>query len=237
MWLEKLTTPKVLTGLNVAAALALLAGVALAVFYAPQERVMGDVQRLFYFHVPAAWVGFAGFLVAVVAGLAYLRTGQRAWDQLSVALIEVGLLFSLITVVTGSVWAYPAWGTWWTWDPRLTTYTIMILLYVAYLMLRQAIEDPDKRARFGAVYSLVAFISVPITFFAIRIWRTIHPAVIGTASETAQGGFDMTAPMVETFLLTNVAFVVIFIALTLNRARQEQLADRVERLKAQLAEA
>ena len=109
--------------------------------------------------------GMLGFGVAVIAGIAYLITRQRKWDIAGYAAVEVSLVFFFIAIVAGSIWARRTWGTWWTWDPRLTSAAIVELVYAAYLMLRQGIEDPDRRARFGAVYAIVAFISVPITFF------------------------------------------------------------------------
>jgi heme exporter protein C len=149
-------------------------------FYAPMEAVMGQVQRVFYFHVAAGWVGMLSFLVAAVAGIAYLahQKEQVGYRRPGLGGDRHGVCF--INIVTGSIWARPIWNTWWTWDPRLTTATIMELIYAAYLMLRQGIEDPDRRARFGAVYAIMGFVSVPLTFFSIRLFRTIHPVVIGS---------------------------------------------------------
>ena len=167
---------KILTTVTV-----VLLGIAtLMVFlYAPLEAVMGPVQRVFYFHVASTWTGMLGFLVSAVAGVAYLRTRKPIWDVTGVAGVEIGLVFTLIGIVSGSIWARPIWNTWWTWDPRLTTTTIMELVYFAYLMLRQGIDEPERRARFGAVYTIIGFISVPLTFFSIRIFRTIHPVIVG----------------------------------------------------------
>ena len=223
--------------LNVLTIVLLVIATALVFFYAPRERVMGDVQRIFYFHVPSAWVGFLAFLVTLVAGIAYLRTGSRGWDRVGYASVEIGLVFTVMTIVSGSIWARPAWNTWWTWDPRLTTYTILALIYVAYMMLRQGVEDPDRRARFAAVYGIVGFISVPITFFSIRWWRTIHPVVIGSSSPTAEGGFDMTSPMRLVFFFSLFTFTVLYFCFLANRLRLERLAERVEQLKARLLSA
>ena len=137
--------------LNIVAAILMLIATAMVFFYAPQERQMGEVQRIFYFHVPSAIMSFLAFGVTLVAGIAYLATRKNIWDQVGAASVEIGLLFTLSAMVSGSIWARPIWNTWWTWDPRLTTYTIMALIYIAYLMLRQGIEDPDRRARFAAV--------------------------------------------------------------------------------------
>ncbi len=228
---------RTLQTLNIITILMLLANTALIFLYAPRERIMGEVQRIFYFHVGVAWVGMAAFVVALIAGVIYLRSGDLRWDRLGAASVEIGLLFAFMTIVSGSVWARPAWNTWWTWDPRLTTYTIMVLIYIAYLMLRQGIDEPGRRARFAAVYAIVGFISVPITFFAIRIWRTIHPAVIGTGAETAQGGFDMTSPMVIVLLFSIATLSVLYVCLMANRLQLEKLAERVEHLKARVLSA
>ena len=220
--------------LNVVSALLMLAAVGLVFFYAPEELVMGQVQRIFYFHVASAWVGFLAFFVTLVAGIAYLRTGKPVWDRLGSSSVEVGLLFSISAGVAGAIWARPIWNTWWTWDPRLTTYTIMALIYIAYLMLRQGIEDPDRRARFAAVYGILGFISVPITYMSIRWWRTIHPVVIGNSSDTAKGVFAMTPPMLATFLFSLFAFTVLYFCFLANRLRLARLAECVEQRKAQL---
>ena len=158
--------PKLLTVLDIVAVVMLLVATAMVFFYAPMEAVMGQVQRVFYFHVASAWVGMLAFLVAAIAGVAYLRTGDRKWDITGLSAIEIGIVFALIAIISGSIWARPIWNTWWTWDPRLTTTTIMLLIYAAYLLLRQGIEDPDRRARFGAVYAIIGFLSVPLTFFS-----------------------------------------------------------------------
>jgi len=195
------------------------------------ELVMGQVQRIFYFHVANAWVGMLGFMVAAVAGIVYLRTHNQKWDIIELAAVEISLVFFITTIVTGSIWAYPAWGTWWTWDPRLTTAAILEMIYIAYLLLRQGIEDPERRARFGAVYTLIGALSVPITFLSIRLFRTIHPALIGTASSAAQGGFDMTPRMLQTFFFSLLTFSVIFATLLWHRIRLGRLAEKVEQMK------
>jgi heme exporter protein C len=225
---EKPLLLSILDGVTVAL---LLIATGMVFFYAPEEAVMGQVQRVFYFHVAAGWVGMLGFLVAAVAGIAYLRSGERKWDITGLAAVEIGMAFAFINVVTGSIWARPIWNTWWTWDPRLTTATIMLLIYAAYLMLRSGIEDPDRRARFGAVYAIVGFISVPLTFFSARLFRTIHPVVIGSNQPGAEGAFDMTPKMLQTFLFSLLVFSFIFVDLLWHRVRLGWLQDKVEQLK------
>jgi heme exporter protein C len=223
--------PRWLNVLDFATAGIMLVAVALVFLYAPEEAVMGQVQRVFYFHVSAGWVGMLGFLVAAIAGIIYLRTGRRDWDIVGLSAVEIGMAFAFINIVTGSIWARPIWNTWWTWDPRLTTATVMELIYAAYLMLRAGLEDPDRRARFGAVYAIVGFLSVPITFMSIRIFRTIHPVVIGSGDPNATGSFDMTPKMLQTFMFSLLAFSVFFADLLWHRVRLGRLSDKVEQLK------
>ena len=217
---------------------AVLMGIAtLMVFmYAPLEAVMGPVQRVFYFHVASTWTGMLGFLVSAIAGIAYLRTKKMLWDVTGVAGVEIGLVFTFIGIVSGSIWARPIWNTWWTWDPRLTTTTIMELIYLAYLMLRQGIDEPERRARFGAVYTIVGFISVPLTFFSIRIFRTIHPVIVGDVDASSVGAFDMTSRMLQTFIFSLVTFSFLFATLLWHRIRVGLLAEHVSQQKQQLEE-
>jgi heme exporter protein C len=226
--------PGLLTVLDVATILLLLVAIWMVFIYAPVEAVMGLVQKVFYFHVASAWVGMLGFLVAAIAGVVYLAKGNRKWDIVGLASVEIGLVFTFIATVTGSIWARPIWNTWWTWDPRLTTTTIMLLIYAAYLMLRSGMEDPDRRARFGAVYAIIGFLSVPLTFFSARLFRTIHPIVIGTNQPGAEGGFDMTGDMRLVFFFALLTFTVIFVDLLWHRVRLGRLQDQVEQLKLKL---
>ena len=223
--------PTALLVLDIACLILLAAATYLALVFAPTEAVMGQVQRVFYFHVATAWVGMLGFIAAGVAGIAYLRTQNSKWDIIEFAAVEISLVFFFIAIVLGSIWARPIWNTWWTWDPRLTTAAITELIYVAYFMLRQGIEDPDRRARFGAVYTLLGAVSVPITFMAIRLFRTIHPVVIGNGDPNASGGFSMTADMKMAFFFALFAFTIIFIDLFWNRIRMGRLQEKVEQLK------
>ena len=222
------TLLKILDGLAI---LMLAVATYFALVKAPTELVMGQVQRVFYFHIGTAWTALLGFLFASVLSVIYLITKNLKWDLYQVAAIEVSLVFFLITIMLGSIWAYPAWNTWWTWDPRLTTAAITELVYIAYFMLRQGIDDPDRRARFGAVYALLGGISAPITFFAIRLYRTIHPVVIAGSNPEAEGGFSMTADMRTAMFVALFAFTLIFIDLYWNRIRLGDLQDKVEQLK------
>lgn len=228
--------PTFLKVLNALSVLMILTAVYLAVFWAPTEVTMGDVQRVFYFHVSVGWVAAIGFLLAVISGIAYLSKGDSKWDIVGVAGVEVGLVFAFLNIVTGSIWAKPVWNTWWTWDPRLITATISELIYIAYMMLRQGIDDPDRRARFGAIYAILGFVSVPLSFFSIRIWRTIHPVVVASGDAAAKGTFNMSPDMKVAFFFSLATFTVVGATLLWHRIRIGNLSQQVEQLKMKMYE-
>lgn len=199
---------------------------------APAERY---AQRIFYFHVPSAWIGFLAFVIAAVAAMLYLATRNPRWDIWGLASVEVGLAFFTMVMLSGPIWAKPTWNVWWTWDPRLTISTISWLLYIGYLMLRGAVDNPERQARFAAVYALIAAISVPINWMAIRWWRTIHPAVVAPAkSSDAMGGFGMSDNIMLTLMFCLVAFTVFYITLMYQRIRLENLKRRVDAVKQEI---
>jgi heme exporter protein C len=224
----------------VIAGLLVLVGVYLSLMWAPEAANLPTeaerlVQRVFYFHVATAWVGFFAFGVTAFCGILYLITKKRRWDSIALSSVELGVAFAAANVVSGSIWARPTWNTWWPWnDPRITSAAIVLLIYVAYLMLRNAIDDPERRARLASVYGIVGFISVPITFLSIRWWRTIHPAVIGTDSASAQGGFDMAPNMVVALLFAVFTFTLVYFVLLHYRVKMEELREEVDELKARV---
>jgi heme exporter protein C len=222
-------TDRLTTFLNWAAVVMMLGGLAMVFLYAPRERNMGDVQRIFYFHVASAWVGFFAFAVTFLASAGYLARGGRRWDILALSSVEIGLTFITMTVVTGSLWARPVWGTYWTWEPRLTISAVQLLIYVAYLMLRAAIESPERKARFAAVYGVVAFVTVPLSWFAIRWWRTIHPDIL-----TGGEGMATTSRMIHALLVSLAAFTLLYVTLLRQRVRLERAADALARLRAEI---
>jgi heme exporter protein C len=222
--------PKALTYLTILSTVLFLGALGMVFIYAPLEALMNYVQKIFYFHISNAWVGMLGFIVAAVAGVVYLIKKDLKWDIVELAAVEISLVFFIIAIITGSIWAKPSWGTYWTWDARLTTAAILEMIYLAYLLLRQGIEDPERRARFSAVYTLIGAVSVPVTFLSIRIWQTIHPVVIG-GSSGAQGSFGMTPPMLLTMFFCLATFSVIFATLLWYRVRLGSLAEQVEQLK------
>jgi len=191
----------------------------MAFFYAPPEATMGDVYRLFFFHMPAAIAGFAGFFVTFVASIAYLVERSAERDMWAVAGAETGIVFSLAGILGGMFWARPVWN--------------MMLTYIAYMMLRQAIDDPERRARFAAVMGIVGFVNVPLVWFSTRwIDRTIHPVLFGgESSETAQGDLALTQSMEITLMVCMVAVLVLFSYFLVRRARLEMARAELARLR------
>jgi heme exporter protein C len=201
----------------------------LALAGAPEANLQSETgryaQRIIYFHIATAWVGFLAFFVTFVGGVGYLRTQARKWDIVALSSAEIGTVFMLGVLISGSIWAKPAWGVWWVWDERLTISLIQFLVYVGYLMLRSSVEDPARRARFGAVYGIVAFISVPINFIAIRLWRTQHPLIFGSE----EGGLGPN--MMFAFFFCLITFTIWYVTLMWHRIRLERSRDQVEDLK------
>jgi heme exporter protein C len=194
----------------------LLIGTAVAVVKAPTEQTMGDAQRVLYLHVSVAWLGLLGFVVMAGTAVAYLLKRDLSWDCWSQSAGELGWLCSSLTLVTGSLWAHAAWGTWWTWEPRLLTSFVLWALYSAYHLLRGAAADPHQRARLSAVVALLGILDVPIVVMATRWFRGIHPVA------------PEMEPAMRAVLLASIAtFTVLFATLAVHRRRQIQLEHQI----------
>jgi heme exporter protein C len=176
-------------------------------FYAPLERTMGVVQKIFYFHLGLAATAFLSFFVACVAGVLYLLRRQRVWDERGTAAVEIGVLFTTLVLLTGSIWGRPIWNTWWTWDPRLTTSLILWFIFTACLILRSAVEQEEKRAVFCAVMAIVGFVDVPVVFLSARLWRSIHPTVIRSE------GIALEPAMIATLAVSLAAMLILWAAM------------------------
>jgi len=191
----------------------------------PDDAEQGPIYRIIYFHVPAAFTAFTGFFVALVASVLYLWTKNFWYDSLAVAVTEVSLAFALVNLVTGSIWARIIWGIWWTWDARLTSALVCWLLYAGYLMLRHAIEEPTQRATFAAVFSIFAFIDVPIVIFSIKWWRTQHPQPVFWAGGSILKEWYILA------LLQWLAMILLGIVFTAVRLRQEESQRELDSMR------
>ena len=182
--------------------------------YAPVEESMGVVQKIFYIHLPLAWWAMGSFLVVFVASVLMLVRKDNRWDRLAGAACELGVLFSGLALITGSLWGKPIWNVWWTWDPRLTTTLIMWFVYCAYLILRQSGAGGERGPVVRAALGVVAFLDVPLVFLSARKWRSIHPTVFGSQG----GGLE---PEMLAAVLVSIAAVGLFWAALLSlRTRQ-----------------
>ena len=226
-------TPPLLRGLTLLAILGMILTLFLGLVAAGTDIEQGEVQRLFYIHMPSFFGAFTAFGATVLGGAMYLWKRDPRWDRLALAGVEIGLAFSIINIVTGSVWARPIWNTWWTWDPRLTSAAIMILTYFAYLMLRQGIENPETRSRFMCVYGILAFTTVLLTLLIIRIRPdTIHPVVIGASPQNAQGTFEATAGVVTALIPSMLYWSTLLpVVLMWHRIRLENYLESIRQRK------
>lgn len=193
--------------------------------YAPTEIVMGDIQRIFYFHMGTVWVATVAFTIVFIASILFLKNGKRKWDILALSSAEIGVLFITLTIISGSIWAKPVWGTWWTWDPQLTTTFILWILYIVYLVLRSVAGDNIKQAKFAAVFSIIAFIDLPLVYISARLKRGISPVVFGP------GGGGIEKEMIITLLITFVACTLFFIILLKQRMKYESFKDSLRLIK------
>jgi len=186
---------------------------------------MGHVQRIFYFHMGTVWVATMAFIIVFISSINYLRKETRRWDRLAYSSAELGVLFITLTIITGSIWAKPVWGTWWTWDPQLTTTFILWILYIVYMILRSAVGNDAKKAKFAAVFAIIAFLDLPLVYISARMMRGISPVVFGP------GGGGIAPEMMVALLLTLLAFTLLFIVLLKQRIDIEDLKDRISSIR------
>jgi heme exporter protein C len=198
--------------------------------YVPSDKVQGIVQRIFYFHVPLAIMTFVAFGVVALASAMFLWRGSRGWDRLAHCSAEIGMLFCSLVLTTGPIWARPVWGTWWTWDARLTTTLILWLIYAAYLMMRSVSGPGDQGARYAAILGIVGAVDIPIINRSVYWWRTIHPAVL----ITREGGSGLAdARMQATLGMCFLAFLLLFLWLLWVRTESVRVRDTLEDLRHQ----
>ncbi len=198
--------------------------------YAPTERTMGDVQRIFYFHISAWWIAGLALTVTFFSAVFYLWKKDRRFDAAALASTEIGVLFMTIGITTGPIWAKPIWGIYWTWDPRLTSALICWLMYFAILMLRRYVPEETKRANLASVTSIIAYVNVPFVFMAIRLFRTQHPQpVIGGGDDSG-----LAPAMTHAFLVTLLAFTFLYLWLMEKRLALEATSGEVDHLHKEL---
>jgi heme exporter protein C len=201
-----------------------------AFIYAPTEMTMGEVQRIFYFHVSSAWTSFLAISLVLMFSILALLKGSRFWDIRAAAAAEVGAVFCSLVLITGPIWAKPVWGIWWTWDARLTSFFVLWLIYMGYLMLRRLVESPEQRSRLSAVFGILGAMDVPIVYMANRWWRTQHPQPVIVGGENS--GLD---PAMRVALFVSLAaFTSLYFYLWRLRCSIEELQDSGEALRRRL---
>jgi len=211
-------------GLIILAGALILGALSMIFAWVPTEKEMGVVQRIFYLHVPLAWLAFMSFFVVFVASAMYLWRRQTKWDVRAAAAAEVGVVFTTLFLITGIIWAKPVWGVYWTWDPRLTSALVLWLIYVAYLLVRTYAPDAQRGSRFAAVVGVVGFIDVPIVALAITLWRTQHPSAV-----IFEGG--LAPPMLATLLVNITAFTVFYVVLMRLRIALKHSENAIREIK------
>jgi heme exporter protein C len=205
------------------AVLGLGAGLAVGFGYAPREAVQGNVQRIMYLHVPSVLTAYLAFGLVLVGSIGYLATRRPGWDRLAAGAGEIGVLFTGLTIVSGSIWGKPTWGTWWTWDARLTSTAVLFCVYVGYLLLRSLIEDPDARSRYAAVVGILGAVNIPIVHFSVKWWRALHQP--STILGPERSPID---PAIGLALFVNwVAFTLLFAYFLARRMEIARLEEQI----------
>jgi heme exporter protein C len=216
------------TVLAVTTGVMMLIDIWLIFMVAPTDSVLGHVQRVFYFHVPIAIMSFLAFFVVFIASLGYLIKRTPKWDAIAHASAEVGVVFVTLALLTGIIWARPIWNTWWTWEPRLTTTMILWLIYVAYLMVRSYAPSQSKGAIYGAVVGILGFIDVPIVYYSVVWWRSIHPSpVVGPFAQA--DALDST--MAWILLYSFITFVFFFAYMVMERIELRNTEEALGRIR------
>ncbi|MDD2252309.1 MAG: cytochrome c biogenesis protein [Dehalococcoidales bacterium] len=196
--------------------------------FVPTEIDMGIVQRIFYYHVPLAWIAFLAFFVVFTGSIIYLAKRSTKWDNVASASAEIGLVFISLMLITGSIWAKPAWGVWWIWEPRLTTSLVLWFIYVAYFIVRGYVSGEERKARFGAVVGIIGFLNVPLVFLSVTLWRTQHPPLT-----IFSGGLE--PPMLATLLVCLVAFNFLYFYLLSERSMMKNDERMLSQIKETIA--
>lgn len=216
--------------LGAATAITLLVAIWAALSYAPIDAIQGEAWRIFYFHVPVAWVAYLAFFVVFGASILYLWRKDERWDWLARAGAEIGIVFTTLTLITGSLWGRPIWGAWWTWDPRLTTTLILWFIYVGYLLVRTYMGRTASAARAAAVVGILGFVDVPINYLSTTWWRTQHPSLMVTTNNAGH----LTGPALFAMFIALAAFTLLFGFLLLQVYRLEHLQTAALRLRARV---
>ena len=220
--------PSLKTALAAITGVVMLVNLYLIFMVAPTDSVLGHVQRVFYFHVPIAIMSFLAFFVVFIGSLMYLIKRTPKWDAVAHASAEVGVVFVTLALLTGIIWARPVWNTWWTWEPRLTTTMILWLIYVAYLMVRSYAPSQSKGAIYAAVVGIIGFIDVPIVYYSVVWWRSIHPSpVVGPFAQS--DALDGTMALILLYSL--ITFIFFFAYMIVERMELRKTEEALGRIR------
>jgi heme exporter protein C len=207
--------------LGILALVAMLVGSYVGLVVVPADAAQGNVQRLMYVHVPAAWLAFLAFFVVFVMSVLYLIQRDERWDRVAASSAEIGVVFTVVTLLLGMMWGKPTWGVYWTWDPRLTTTAILLAIYVGYGALRSFAEDGEKRARWSAIVGVIGFANVPIVYMSVTWWRTLHQPPSSPRS--------VAPDILWTLMLNLAAFTLVYLYLMVRRIRFAKLEGELEK--------
>jgi heme exporter protein C len=224
--------PKILFGSTV---ISMLVALYFIFIFADEEKTMGAAQKIFYFHVSSAWLAFMAFFVTFVFSILFLIKRKRIFDTYAYVSAEIGVVFTIIVLTTGPIWAKSSWNTWWVWEPRLITTLILFFIYIAYIMIRQMDGVWEKKSRLSAVFGIIGFVDVPIVFFAIRWWQTkLHPIVFGEGP--SQKGEGIAPTMLVALFVTLAAFTIFYSYLLTKGVSFENMRIKVNQYKEKLRE-
>ncbi len=207
--------------LGILALVTTLVGSYVGLAVVPADAAQGNVQRLMYVHVPAAWLAFLAFFVVFVMSVLYLIQRDERWDRVAASSAEIGVMFTVVTLLLGMMWGKPTWGVYWTWDPRLTTTAILLAIYVGYGALRSFADDGEKRARWSAIVGVIGFANVPIVYMSVTWWRTLHQPPSSPRS--------VAPDILWTLMLNLAAFTLVYIYLMVRRIRFAKLEGELEK--------
>lgn len=208
----------------------MMANLYLIFIWVPEEKTLGAVQKIFYFHVGTAWVAFFAFFIVFVYSILYLKTQNNKWDRIAAASAEIGTIFTTVVLITGPIWAKSSWNIWWTWEPRLTTSLILWFIYLAYILVRSSTAEDERKARLSAVFGIIGFIDVPIVFFSVRWWSISHPTLF------AGGGMNLAPEMLITLLFSVASFTLLYFFYLEKTVAIFRARDEVTEMKREIRE-
>jgi heme exporter protein C len=209
----------------------ILISIFLIFIYAPSHESMGNVQRIFYFHVSSAWISYLAFGVTFIASLLYLKTKNLKWDTLAIGSAEIGIVFCTLAITTGPLWGKAVWGVYWKWeDLKLFMTLVLWLIFIAYFALRGNVKSKIKKANLSAVFGIIGFFCIPLSFGANRVWQQYHPTVIATSQGSLQSSMGFTLS------ISVIAFTFLYLYLLLTKIEVDNMYESIEKIKQKIGD-